>query len=131
MVLFQITPGSDVPLFRQIIDQVRGAIAQGRLSPGDPLPSVRGLAAELVVNHNTVAKAYSQLVRDGVVESQQGRGYIVASRREIYTKTERKRRVTALVTPLINEAITLGFSPEEVLELVQRELTKVSVDSKG
>ena len=53
---------------------------------GDGLPSVRGLAAELVINHNTVAKAYSQLVLDGVIESQQGRGYFVAKRREIYTK---------------------------------------------
>ena len=126
MLTIQITTGSDVPIFRQIVQQVRAAIASGRLVVGELLPSVRALAAELVVNHNTVAKAYAQLVRDGLLESQQGRGYFVAQRRQIYTKTERTRRVTALIDPLISEATTLGLSRDEILALVEKQLRKLS-----
>ncbi len=93
---------------------------------GDGLPSVRGLAAELVVNHNTVAKAYTQLVQDGLIESQQGRGYFVTQRREIYTKAERTRRVKSLIEPLLSEAKTLGFDDEEILALVTNEIEKLS-----
>lgn len=122
----QITTGSDVPIFRQIVSQIRASIASGTLSVGDGLPSVRGLAAELVINHNTVAKAYSQLVQDGVIESQQGRGYFVAKRREIYTKAERTRRVVAFIGPMISEAKMLGFEDEELAELVTKEIDKLS-----
>lgn len=93
---------------------------------GDGLPSVRGLAAELVINHNTVAKAYSQLVLDGVIESQQGRGYFVAKRREIYTKAERTRRVVTFIDPMISEAKMLGFEDEEIIDLVTKEIDKLS-----
>lgn len=87
---------------------------------------MRGLAAELVINHNTVAKAYAQLVQDGVIESQQGRGYFVAKRREIYTKAERTRRVVALIEPMISEATMLGFEDEELVDLVTKEIGKLS-----
>lgn len=128
MALFslQITTGSDVPIFRQIVSQVRAAIAAGTLAVGDGLPSVRGLAAELVINHNTVAKAYAELVRDGLIESQQGRGYFVTLRREIYTKAERTRRVVALIEPMISEATTLGFDDDELIKLVSKEIEKLS-----
>ena len=126
MLHLKITTGSDVPIFRQIIAQIRSAIATGKLSVGDPLPSVRGLASELVVNHNTVAKAYAQLTRDGVIESHQGRGYFVAKRREIYTKAERTRRVVSLIRPLVSEAILLGFSQTEVTNLIQKEFGQIA-----
>ncbi len=131
MLTIQITTGSDVPIFRQIVEQIRAAIAGGKLRTGDPLPSVRGLANELVINHNTVAKAYSQLTRDGVIESQQGRGYFVVQRREIFTKTERVRRVNALVAPLVSEAVLLGFSEPELVSLVQKQFAKVMSDPQG
>jgi GntR family transcriptional regulator len=126
MLTIHITTGSDVPIFRQIVQQVRAAVASERLDVGQPLPSVRALAAELVVNHNTVAKAYAQLVRDGLVESHQGRGYFVSQRREIYTKSERTRRVTALIEPFVSEATTLGLSSDEILALVEKQLAKMS-----
>ena len=117
-----ITPGSETPIFRQIVDQIRGAIAGGRLAVGDPLPSVRALAAELVVNHNTVAKAYAQLVRDSLIESRRGTGYFVAKRRAIYTPAERRRRVRAMIEPMVAEALTLGLSADDVRELVEQQL---------
>ena len=92
MFRIQVTAGSSVPIYRQVIDQVRHAAASGKLPVGEPLPSVRALAAELVVNPNTIAKAYAALVRDGVIESQQGKGYSVAPRRTVYSRAERNRR---------------------------------------
>ena len=127
MLNLQITTGSETPLFRQIVDQVRSAVVHGRLKVGDPLPSVRGLAAELVLNHNTVAKAYAQLVREGVIESQQGRGYFVVERRVVYTKAERRRRINALIAPLVAEAVMLGFSADEIQVLLQKQLDKVQI----
>ncbi|MEM9368428.1 MAG: GntR family transcriptional regulator [Planctomycetota bacterium] len=125
MVAIHITTGSNTPIFQQIVAQVRAAIASGRWKVGDPLPSVRSLAKELVVNHNTVAKAYKQLLQDGLIDSHQGRGYFVAKRREIYTKAERVRRVRKLVQPLVSEAITLGLSSDEIVSLLKQELGKL------
>ncbi|MEZ6130576.1 MAG: GntR family transcriptional regulator [Planctomycetaceae bacterium] len=120
----QITTGASVPIYRQVVDQVRHAVATGSLAVGAPVPSVRALAAELVLNPNTVAKAYATLVRDGVLESQQGRGYFVASRREIYTKKERQRRLDEIINPFLAEAVTLGFDAEQIIAEVQKRLSQ-------
>ena len=82
----RIATATGTPIYRQIIDQVRLAVATGDLSPGEALPSVRGLAEELLINANTVAKSYNELVRDGVLESRQSLGYFVAARRHVYAK---------------------------------------------
>ncbi len=121
----QISTGSSSPIYRQIANQTRYAVATGRLAVGDPLPSVRALAAELVLNANTVAKAYSALVRDGVLESQQGRGYFVAAQREIYTRRERQRRLKKIMDPFLAEALTLGFDADQIQAEVQKQLGKL------
>jgi GntR family transcriptional regulator len=118
----QITTGGSVPIYRQLVDQIRHAIAGKKLAVGESLPSVRALAAELVVNPNTVAKAYAALVRDGVLESHQGRGYFVAQRREIYTRKERQRRLEEVMDPFLAEALTLGFDTEQILAAVTKRL---------
>ena len=120
MLQIQITTGGKVPIYRQVVDQVRASIAADKLSVGDALPSVRGLASELVVNPNTIAKAYSALVRDGLIESQQGRGYFVIQRREIYSKKERARRLKEAIGPMIAEAFSLGFSEKELIVEIQK-----------
>jgi len=81
VIEIRVAPGGSRPIYRQIIDQVRQAVATEELAVGDALPSVRRLAEDLVVNHNTVAKAYAELVREGVLESQHGRGVFVANAR--------------------------------------------------
>ena len=120
MLQIQITTGGKVPIYRQVVDQVRASIAADKLSVGDALPSVRGLASELVVNPNTIAKAYSALVQDGLIESQQGRGYFVIQRREIYSKKERGRRLKEAVGAMIAEAFSLGFSEKELIVEIQK-----------
>jgi len=121
----QITTGSSVPIYRQLVDQVRHAIAGKKLAVGESLPSVRAMAAELVVNPNTIAKAYAMLVRDGVLESHQGRGYFVAERREIFTRKERQRRLEEVMDPFLAEALTLGFGAEQIVAEVSKRLQKL------
>lgn len=126
LLRIQITTGSQTPIYRQVIDQVRATIASGNLQVGDALPSVRSLASELVVNPNTVAKSYSALVRDGVIESHKGRGYFVAKRREIYTKAEKGRRLSEAVAPVLAEAISLGFDQQAVISEIEKQFKRLS-----
>ena len=124
----QITTGSGSPIYRQIVDQVRRAVAGGALLPGAQLPSVRGLAEELVVNPNTVARAYQELVRDGLLESQPGRGLFVALNRPMFTKAERLRRLRPALDALINEAAALGVSADEVRDALNKRLSQWNLD---
>ncbi|MDA8746100.1 GntR family transcriptional regulator [Rubripirellula amarantea] len=126
LLKIQIITGGKVPIYRQIVDQIRSSIGARSLDVGDPLPSVRSLATELVVNPNTVAKAYSALVQDGVIESQQGRGYFVAQRREIYTKKERNRRLEEAIGPFLAEAVTLGFDENEIVSEIRKHFQKLA-----
>ena len=126
MLRIQIITGGKVPIYRQVVDQIRSAIGSGSLTIGDPLPSVRALATELIVNPNTIAKAYSALVNDGVIESQRGRGYFVIQRREIFTKKERKLRLSEAINPFIAEAMTLGFDEAEIIAEIQKHFSKLA-----
>lgn len=119
----QIATGTGTPIYRQIIDQIRLAAATGALSPGEALPTVRGLAEQLLINVNTVAKAYGELVRDGVLESRQSQGCFVASRRQIYSRSERVRRLRQAAEVFVREAISLDFAAEEIQSAVEKCLT--------
>ena len=119
---FRISTGSTIPIYRQLIDQIRLAVVRKRLAPGDQLPSVRALAVSLVINPNTVAHAYGELARDGVLESHQGKGYFVAPRRQVYAKAERRRRLSPLLETLVSEAALLDFSADEVVAAVKEKL---------
>ena len=118
----QIATGSSVPIYRQIVDHVRCAVAAGQLSVGDRLPPVRALADQLLVNHNTVAKAYNDLVRDGVIESRHGLGVFVARRRPMYTKAERVRRLEAALEAFVSEALVLDFPADEIEQALRKKL---------
>ncbi len=121
----RITTGSGTPIYRQIVDQVRLAVATGALSPGDAMPSVRGLAERLVINFNTVAKAYGELVRDGVLESLQGKGFFVAEKRQVYSEAERLRRLRQALDAFVREAVFLDFSDDEIRKAVDDTLAEL------
>jgi GntR family transcriptional regulator len=125
-----ITTGAGTPIYRQIVDQVRLAVATGDLSPGDPVPSVRNLAEKLIINFNTVAKAYAELVRDGVLESLQGKGFFVAEKRQIYSKAERLRRLRQAVDTFIHEAVFLDFPADEIRKAVDEKLAALDWGTK-
>jgi GntR family transcriptional regulator len=121
----RVIPGSSAAIYRQIADQIRRSVVSGKLALGDPLPSVRQLAKDLVVNPNTVAKAYAELVRDGVLESQAGRGVFVGKPRNVFSKAERLRRLDEAIEGLISEAITLGFEDDELLDRLRTKLERL------
>jgi GntR family transcriptional regulator len=115
---FRLDPASGVPFYRQIIDQVLLAVADGRLKPGAQLPTVRQLAVELSVNLNTVAKAYREMEIRGIVETQQGTGTFVAHRKPEKRTAERRKALEQLVEQLLVQAAARGFTHEELAEAV-------------
>ena len=117
-----ISTGSKVPIYKQITDQVWQAVITGKLQVGDQLPSVRALAEELVVNPNTIARAYADLTRDGLIESRAGRGVFIAEKRKVFTKEEGWRRLEPLIDAAIGEAMALDFSHEELKEAFEKKL---------
>ncbi|MUV14174.1 GntR family transcriptional regulator [Lysobacter sp. HX-5-24] len=112
--MLQIATGDPRPISKQIVDAVRMKIATAELSPGDQLPSVRGLAQQLTVNPNTVAKAYAELTAEGWVESRQGLGLYVAPPRQRLSDAERSRRLDEAIQRFLHEVIQLDFAPDEV-----------------
>ena len=106
-----LTAGSAVPIYRQIADQICRAVASGRLVTGEQMPSVRALAEELVLNPNTIARTYAELIRDGVLEAQKGKGVFVARRRAVYTKAERLRRLDASLDAPVYDGLNWDSHP--------------------
>jgi GntR family transcriptional regulator len=127
---FQCDTTSRTPIYRQLIDQVRSGVARGRLQPGERLPSVRQLSRELVVNPNTIARAYTELEREGTLITQQGRGVFVAEPRNDLTKRARQKQLEELLDQLIVDAVHLGFTTDEFLSLLNKRMERFSfVDS--
>jgi GntR family transcriptional regulator len=127
---FHVATGAGTPIYRQIVEQVRLAVATGALAPGEALPSVRSLAEQLVINFNTVGKAYAELVREGVLESLQGKGFFVAPKRQIYSRAERFRRLRNALDNFIHEAVFLDFSAEDIRKAVDEKLAELDWQDK-
>jgi GntR family transcriptional regulator len=117
-----ISTGSNTPIYKQITDQVWLAFVTGKLAVGDQLPTVRTLAEDLVVNPNTVARAYADLTRDGLIESRAGRGVFITRKRKVFTREEGWRRLEPLIDAAIGEAMAMDFTHQELLEAFQKKL---------
>jgi GntR family transcriptional regulator len=126
-----VAVGGPVPIYRQIVDQVRLAAATGALGPGDELPSVRALAERLVINPNTVARAYAELASEGTIEGHPGRGMVVARRRQPFTKAERLRRIEAALDAFARQAAGLGFDADEIRQLLDQKLRELKLDPES
>ena len=124
-LMIQIATGDPRPIGRQIVDAVRMKIATGELKAGDQLPSVRGLAQQLTINPNTVAKAYAELTTEGWLESRQGMGLYVAAKRQRLSDDERERRLDDAIGRFVNDVIPLGFPPDEVQARVGHEFRQL------
>jgi GntR family transcriptional regulator len=111
-----IDPKSGVPLYRQIIESVKFAIARGDLAPGDQLPTVRQLAVDLKVNPNTVLRAYREMEIEGALDTQQGSGTFVTDRPTEVDALERRRMLDQILTELLARASGYGFTLDEVLD---------------
>jgi len=116
----RIDTKSGVPFYRQIIEQVKFAIARGDLKPGDQLPTVRQLAVDLSINPNTVIRAYRELEIGGVLETHQGSGTFVGTEKPEVDALERQRMMDQILTELLARATGYGFSLHDVLEGLRR-----------
>ena len=114
---YEIDGGSRLPIYQQLVRQVREGIARGDLKPGEQLPSVRQLSRDLVVNPNTVARAYTEMEREGLLANRPGRGVFVAEPRGELSEEARRRRLLEGVDRLLTEAVHLGFGEERLDEL--------------
>jgi GntR family transcriptional regulator len=119
-----INAGSTVPIYRQITEQVRLGVATGKLGVGDQLPSVRALAESLVLNPNTVARAYTDLAREGLIETRPGRGVFIVRKRKVFSREEGRRRLEPLINSLIGEALSMDFTPAELEEAFAKKLSQ-------
>ncbi|MBL8051405.1 MAG: GntR family transcriptional regulator [Anaerolineales bacterium] len=112
-----------MPIYTQIVEQVQSQLANGILKPGDQLPTVRALAEELRVNFNTVARAYRMLDEARIISTQQGRGtYITEIPSPKVTEKLRRESLIALTERFINEAERLGFSAQDISQMVRDRL---------
>jgi GntR family transcriptional regulator len=111
---FRIDYESGIPIYRQIIEQIRYGVARAELVTGDRLPTVRQLAVDLSINPNTVARAYRELELEGVLDTQQGSGTFVGRRVPEIDPLERQRRLDRILTELLARASTYGFTLEEL-----------------
>lgn len=115
---------SSQPIYLQIVEQVQGMIARGELRQGDQLPTVRQLATELRVNFNTVARAYRLLDEAGLISTQHGRGtYVWEAPSEETLQRLRQQSLEALAQHYLSEALKLGYSPKEVLQALERQIS--------
>ncbi len=107
---------SGVPVYRQIIDQVRGALASGALATGDQLPTVRQLAVDLEINPNTVVRAYKELELGGLLETHQGTGTFISAEKIQQADAERERQLGQIVVDAVSRAGAAGFTINDLLE---------------
>ncbi len=119
-IQIQIDLKSGVPFYRQIIDQVRAAMATESIGPGDRLPTVRQLAVDLSINPNTVSRAYTELELTGLVETQMGSGTFVGSRPVERNDVERRRILDQLCQEFLSRVSTHGFTLEDILENLEQ-----------
>lgn len=116
MMEFRIDGKSGVPYYRQIIEQLKFAIARGDMQPGDRLPTVRQLAVDLSINPNTVIRAYRELEIEGILDTQQGSGTFIGDRRPDIDPMEKQRMLDQILTDLLARASAYGYTLEDVLE---------------
>ena len=118
---FQLDLHSGVPVYRQIVDQVRGGVASGALTVGDQLPTVRQLAVDLSINPNTVVRAYRELEFGGLLETHQGTGTFISAQKIRGGSEERARQLARIVEDCVSRAGAAGFTVEDLIEQL-REL---------
>ncbi|HLJ27964.1 MAG TPA: GntR family transcriptional regulator [Candidatus Angelobacter sp.] len=113
---FKLDLRSGMPVYRQLMDQVRAGIAAGSLAAGDQLPTVRQLAVDLAINPNTVLRAYRELELGDLLETQQGTGTFITQKKPRRDDVERERQLNQLVGEFLARAGAAGFTVEELLK---------------
>jgi GntR family transcriptional regulator len=130
----RIDPADGVPIYRQIVNQIRYSVASGLLESGDELPTIRALALQLKVTPNTIVKAYEELESAGIVQKRHGSGTFVSGERTRLADRERRRIIEQRIDALLTEAHHLGFSLEELFRLIHRRqalMAEIKMENKA
>jgi GntR family transcriptional regulator len=121
-MLFKLNPAAGQPLYLQLMQQIRHAVEHGALEPGDQLPGIRTLAEELLISPTTVAKTYSELEHEGLLELRQGAGAFVAGRRRGLSQVHRVHEASLQVRQLVAELREAGLHEDEIRRIFEAEL---------
>jgi len=128
MPFFRLNPASGVPLYLQLMEQVKHAVETGALRRGDQLPAIRVLAQELVMNSNTVVRAYRELEHEGIVELRHGLGAFISDSVEARGKSLRKAQ--AIVQSAVERLQSLGITEQEMRRLFENELAAMQAERR-
>jgi GntR family transcriptional regulator len=128
-MVFRLNPSSGVPVYLQLMEQVKHALDTGALQPGDQLPTIRKLAEDLVVNPNTVVRAYRDLEHEGLVELRQGSGAFV--RGTTAKSTRITKRAQGVMQSAVERLVASGLTEEEIRRLFENELTSLLTSKIG
>ena len=123
-----ITPSDGVPIYQQIVNQVKYLVASGRAQPGERLLPVRKLAEQLLVNPNTVARAYRELEGEGVIRTRQGSGAFIADQQSPLAHKEKRRILNERIDVLLTEARQMGVELDALWKLMQARARKIQFD---
>ena len=121
---FALDLHTGVPVYRQLIDQVRTGIASGSLAAGDQLPTVRQLAVDLAINPNTVMRAYRELELGGLLETHQGTGTFISDKKPENKSAERERQIGQMANEFAARAGAAGFTLEEIIDRLEELLPR-------
>lgn len=127
----KIDPGSHVPIYLQIVDAIRAAVAAGVYRPGEALPSLRGMAVEIQVNPNTVQRAYEELEREGLIYAQRGKGLFVAERGTSCAQTNSEEGVRRALEEGIRAGQAAGMSGRQIQEIFRTVLERMNTNRSG
>lgn len=120
-----LDPDSGVPIYLQIMDRIQHLVATGILKPGDQLPTIRQLSVDLHVDPNTVVHAYRELDREGIISTQQGRGTFISEHPDGEQLSQmRRERLNVIIGDALLEALSLGYSEQDIRTTVQTRLAE-------
>lgn len=122
-MIFRLSPSSGVPLYIQLMDQVKHAVETGALRAGDQLPTIRKLAEDLVMNSNTVIRAYRELEHEGVVELRHGAGAFISE--AVIDRAKVMQKAQTIAQSAIQRFGALGLTEEEIRRLIENELAQL------
>lgn len=130
-MFIQIEPQSDVPIYEQVTRQIIEGIARGEIKPGDTLPSVRSLAADLGVNMHTVNKSYHELEAKGIIVIRPKSGAIISSTEERALTPEQLQQIEKNLKPVVAEGMVLGATAEQIEHMMKKVFAELQIPAEG
>lgn len=126
-MLIIIDTTSGVPIYLQIVNQIKYSIAVEAVKPGDKLPSVRELATQLRVNPNTVAKAYAELENEGIVFTKRGEGTFVSDKKVSISQEEKEKIIAQMLNRALVQAYHFNMNSEQIYKILQKEMEQINI----